>query len=83
MTKLTTAQVKKELADIAAWPIEADYVFMKNLYDGRLGFLLFKADRGKSPIQLHAYDEDTAARHPGRVMAVSLEALVEAGWVVD
>lgn len=81
MRKLTDQEIQKELSDIDRWPTTADFVFMKNLYDGRCGLILQKKDRGSKPIRLEPYtDQDNDGK---AVTGPSLKDLIQEGWVVD
>lgn len=79
MRKLTDQDVQKELSDIDRWPSYAEFVFMKNLYDGRCGLILRKKDRGNAPITLQPYEESDG----DPVTGASLKDLIQEGWVVD
>lgn len=85
MRKLTEQDIEKELADIARWPSPRSWIFMKNLYDGRTGWVLSKMHRDNKPISLslHPDAREAGAPPPDEVFAPSLRDLIAAGWVVD
>ena len=78
MRELTEEEVQKELSDIARWPSDRPWVYMKNLYTGYTGYRLAKAHRDHKPCILNC--EDTVLLN---VQGESLEALIRKGWVVD